>query len=144
MGGVVAPDHAPVLHVERADRRARVPDFCGRCEEVCPVRIPLPRMMRSWREREFERHLSPATVRSGLAFWAFFAKRPWLYGLSANIGARLLALLGRSRGRFRWLPLASGWTRFRDFPAPEGATFQAQWKARERAAATPAAQDTAR
>ena len=41
--------------------------FCGRCEEVCPVRIPLPKLMRHWREREFERHLSPATVRTGLA-----------------------------------------------------------------------------
>ena len=29
--------------------------FCGKCESVCPVRIPLPRMMRHWREREFER-----------------------------------------------------------------------------------------
>jgi ferredoxin len=27
---------------------------------VCPVRIPLPKMMRHWREREFERHLQPS------------------------------------------------------------------------------------
>ena len=33
-----------------------------------------------------------------------------------------------------FLPLARGWTRYRDFPAPEGATFQTQWKrARRRA-----------
>ena len=89
-------------------------------------------MMRSWREREFERHLSPATVRGGLAFWAFFAKRPWLYGLATSLAARLLALIGRRKGRFGWLPLASGWTRYREFPAPQGATFQAQWKARQR------------
>ncbi len=47
--------------------------FCGRCESVCPVRIPLPKLMRHWREREFERHLTPATVRSGLPLWGFFA-----------------------------------------------------------------------
>jgi L-lactate dehydrogenase complex protein LldF len=42
-----------------------------------------------------------------------------------------LALFGRRSGRFQSLPLASGWTNFRDFPAPEGATFQARW-AKER------------
>jgi L-lactate dehydrogenase complex protein LldF len=87
-------------------------------------------MMRAWREREFERHLSPAAVRSGLALWAFFAKRPRLYGVATAVAARLLGLAGRGRGRFAWLPLASGWTRYRDFPAPQGATFQAQWKRR--------------
>jgi len=94
------------------------------------VRIPLPRMMRAWRDREFERHLSPATVRSGLGFWAFFAKRPRLYGIATSLFTRLLALIGARKGRFRWLPFATGWTQHRDFPAPEGATFQAQWKAR--------------
>jgi L-lactate dehydrogenase complex protein LldF len=95
------------------------------------VRIPLPRMLRAWREREFERHLSPATVRSGLALWGFFAKRPRLYGFATNIAARMLSAFGK-RGRFRYLPLASGWTRHRDLPAPQGATFQSQWKARSR------------
>ena len=96
------------------------------------MRIPLPRMMRDWREREFERHLSPATVRTGLALWAFFAKRPRLYGLMTAIAARALSLFGSRAGRFRWLPLASAWTRDRDFPAPQGATFQSQWKRRKR------------
>jgi L-lactate dehydrogenase complex protein LldF len=90
-------------------------------------------MMRSWREREFEQHLSPATARTGLAVWAFFAKRPWLYGFATGIAARLLALAGRTHGRFSWLPLASGWTQYRDFPAPQGGgTFQAQWRAKAR------------
>ena len=85
-------------------------------------------MMRHWREREFERHLSPATVRTGLAFWAYFAKRPRLYAVGDRIAAFALGFVGQFRGRFRWLPLAGGWTRYRDFPAPEGRTFQAQWR----------------
>jgi L-lactate dehydrogenase complex protein LldF len=128
MGAVLTPS---LIGVDQAGHLPNASTFCGRCEEVCPVRIPLPRMMRSWREREFERHLSPATVRAGLGLWAFFARRPRLYGLATALAARLLALFGRRHGRFRWLPLASGWTRHRDFPAPEGATFQAQWKARD-------------
>jgi L-lactate dehydrogenase complex protein LldF len=129
MGAVLTPS---LIGVDQAGQLPNASTFCGRCEEICPVRIPLPRMMRSWREREFERHLSPVTVRSGLAFWAYFAKRPRLYGLATSLAARALALIGRHKGRFGWLPFATGWTRHREFPAPQGATFQAQWKARQR------------
>jgi L-lactate dehydrogenase complex protein LldF len=131
MGAVLTPS---LIGVDKAGHLPNASTFCGRCEEVCPVRIPLPRMMRTWREREFEQHLSPATVRAGLAFWGFFAKRPRLYRLATAMAARLLARAGRRRGRFSWLPFASGWTRHRDFPAPQGATFQAQWAERERLA----------
>jgi L-lactate dehydrogenase complex protein LldF len=127
MGAVLTP---MLSGIERAGHLPNASTFCGRCEEVCPVRIPLPRMMRAWREREFERHLSPASVRTGLAFWAFFARRPALYGLATAMAARMLSWLGRAKGRFHWLPLASGWTRHRDFPSPQGDTFQTQWKRR--------------
>ncbi len=127
MGAVLTPS---LIGIDKAGHLPNASTFCGRCEEVCPVRIPLPKLMRYWREREFERHLSPATVRAGLKFWAFFAQRPWLYGIATDLAARGLALLGRTRGRFRWLPLARGWTENRDFPAPQGATFQAQWRKR--------------
>jgi len=129
MGAVLTP---ALIGVDLAGNLPNASTFCGRCEEVCPVRIPLPRMMRDWREREFERHLSSATVRSGLAFWAFFAKRPRLYGFATAIAARALALFGSRSGRFGWLPFAAAWTRDRDFPAPQGATFQSQWKRRKR------------
>jgi L-lactate dehydrogenase complex protein LldF len=127
MGAVLTPS---LIGIDKAGDLPNASTFCGRCEEVCPVRIPLPKMMRFWREREFERHLSPATVRAGLKFWAFFARRPWLYGIATDVAARTLAFLGRANGRFRWLPLARGWTAERDFPAPQGATFQAQWRKR--------------
>src|SRR5882724_11497407 len=131
MGAVLTPS---LIGVDKGGHLPNASTFCGRCESVCPVRIPLPRMMRTWREREFEQHLSPATVRAGLAFWGFFAKRPRLYGIATAMAARLLARAGRARGRFSWLPFASGWTRHRDFPAPQGGTFQAQWAERGRLA----------
>lgn len=107
--------------------------FCGRCESVCPMKIPLPKMMRHWREREFEKNLSPAAARYGLRFWAFFARRPALYRLAAGIGMRLLSTLGGRHRRISRLPLAGGWTDFRDMPAPEGETFVAAFN-RERKA----------
>src|SRR5690606_3009252 len=132
MGAVLTPS---LIGVEEAGHLPNASTFCGRCESVCPMRIPLPKMMRHWREREFERHLGPAAARYGLALWAFLAKRPALYRRAAALAARTLGLLGRRRGRFRSLPLAGGWTAHRDLPAPEtGRTFQQLWAERRRGA----------
>ncbi|MFN3889277.1 MAG: LutB/LldF family L-lactate oxidation iron-sulfur protein [Beijerinckiaceae bacterium] len=125
MGAVLTPS---LIGVDKAGHLPNASTFCGRCESVCPVRIPLPKLMRHWREREFERHLSPAPARAGLRFWAFFAKRPALYRLSTSLAMRALAWFARDKGRFASLPFAKGWTQTRDMPAPQGATFQAQWK----------------
>lgn len=94
------------------------------------MRIPLPKMMRNWREREFEKKLTPGAVRWGLGVWAWFARRPAVYRLATRTGMAGLRLLGGRRGRLSSLPLAGGWTGERDFPAPQGDTFMAQWKAR--------------
>ncbi|MBI4968781.1 MAG: iron-sulfur cluster-binding protein [Rhodospirillales bacterium] len=106
--------------------------LCGRCEIVCPMRIPLPRMLRHWRTREFERHLTPLPVRAGLAAWGFLATRPTLYHLAMRLAMPVLAWFAKGRGRLADLPLAGGWTASRDLPAPEGETFQAAWARRKR------------
>jgi L-lactate dehydrogenase complex protein LldF len=129
MGAVLTPS---LLGVGEAGSLPNASTFCGRCESVCPMRIPLPKMMRHWREREFERHLGPAAARHGVKLWAFVARRPALYRLATGIAARLLGRLGAKRGRFARLPLAAGWTDHRDMPAPEGETFHQQWARRRR------------
>jgi L-lactate dehydrogenase complex protein LldF len=127
MGAVLTPS---LIGVAEGGQLPNASTFCGRCEAVCPVRIPLPNMMRHWREREFERRLSPASMRYGIGFWAFFAKRPALYRLATDLVMRALHWFGRAKGRFSSLPFAGGWTRYRDLPAPQGATFQSRWRAK--------------
>jgi L-lactate dehydrogenase complex protein LldF len=129
IGAVVTP---ALTGIENAKHLPNASTFCGRCEEVCPMRIPLPRLMRHWREKEFEKHLTPGGIRSGLKVWAWFAKRPRLYQFGTRLAARLLNNLGRDKGRLSRVPLASGWTAYRDFPAPQGKTFQQMWKERQR------------
>ena len=129
MGAVLTPS---LIGVDKAGHLPNASTFCGRCESVCPVRIPLPKLMRHWREREFERHLTPATVRSGLRLWGFFARRPALYRLATRAAVGVLGIAGRGRGRFTWLPFAKGWTKVRDFPAPQGETFQQRWAKQRR------------
>lgn len=132
MGSVLTPQFAGI---ERTWPLPHASTFCGRCEEVCPVEIPLPRLMRLWREEAHRRHLPPPTARYGLAAWAFLARRPALYRLATRLAIGLLGLLGRRRGRFSRLPLAGGWTAGRDLPAPAGPTFRALWRQRRRSAA---------
>ncbi len=129
MGSVLTP---ALVGLAEARDLPNASTLCGRCEEVCPVRIPLPRMLRHWREREFERHLTPPRDRIGLKIWAFAARHPTLYRMGTRIAAWGLARLARGKGRFADLPLARAWTRTRDLPAPAGKTFVQQWTERRR------------
>jgi L-lactate dehydrogenase complex protein LldF len=131
MGSVLTP---ALVGVDKAGLLPNASTFCGKCESVCPVKIPLPNLMRHWREREFERHLTPTMVRSNLGVWAWFARRPALYRLATGAAGWGLNLLSRRRGRFTSLPFAGGWTAGRDLPAPEGDTFFSRYAKAQRAA----------
>ena len=131
MGAVLTP---ALVGVGEAGHLPNASTFCGRCESVCPVKIPLPKMMRHWREREFSWRLSPPVYRSGLKLWAWVAQRPALYHALAGVASRVLGWAGLHRGRFRSLPLARGWTAARDLPAPQGRSFQSLWAEHQRRA----------
>lgn len=129
MGSVLTPS---LQGLEKSAHLANASTLCGRCESVCPMRIPLPKMLRHWREKEFERHLTPKKARFGLAVWRFLVARPSLYGIATRLGAWGLAKLAGKDGSLRQVPFAGGWTRWRDLPAPEGGTFRTEWAKRGR------------
>lgn len=127
MGAVLTPS---LIGVNKAGHLPNASTFCGRCEAVCPMRIPLPRMMRQWRKQEFERHMGPSSVRRNLALWSRLARRPKLYQFASSIAVRALKVMSMGRGRLRRVPFGSGWVRHRDLPAPQGRTFQQMWRER--------------
>ncbi len=100
----------------------------GACQEVCPVAIPLPTLLRGWRVRSWRDGLEPETVRRSLGLWAFAARHPPLYRTLTGIGVRAMQLFAR-RGWIEWMPLATGWTRYRSFPKPAARTFMQQYAA---------------
>jgi L-lactate dehydrogenase complex protein LldF len=128
MGSVLTPS---LIGIEAAGHLPNASTFCGRCESVCPVKIPLPKMMRHWREREFAQKLNPPYYRTGLSLWAWVARRPALYHPLVELASRALGWAGARHGRFRWLPFAAGWTKVRDMPAPEGRSFHSLWAERQ-------------
>ena len=123
IGSVLTP---ALIGVKEAGNLPNASTFCGKCADVCPMKIPLPDLMRHWREAEFAAGDLPRVYRTGLMTWAYFARHPRLYHAVAKVGIPLLSLFNR-RGRFAHLPFAGSWTRHRDMPAPQGRTFQQLW-----------------
>ncbi len=127
MGAVLTPS---LIGIDEAAALPNASTLCGRCESVCPVKIPLPKMLRHWRENEFSKRLTPPVWRTGLSLWSWVARHPALYHRMTEIACRALGWAGGRRGHFRSLPLAAGWTGVRDLPAPEGRSFHSFWAER--------------
>ncbi len=106
-----------------------LPNACtlnGQCREVCPVEIPLPTLLRGWREKSWRGGLEPAPVRYATGLWAFAAARPRLYRLGLVFALPLMRLFAR-KGWISSLPLSSGWFAARDMPRPPKKSFMAQY-----------------
>jgi len=131
MGAVLTPS---LIGIAEAGHLPNASTLCGRCESVCPVKIPLPKMLRHWREREFAEKLNPPVYRAALLLWAWAARRPGLYHALVELASRVLGWLGGARGRFRSLPLANGWTAVRDLPVPQGRSFHSLWAEQQKRA----------
>ncbi len=128
MGSVLTP------LIVGLDKTRDLPNACtlnGRCATVCPVKIPLPKLLRQLRSEQYREGLVDSRNRFGLALWGFFATRPRLYHAATGLATRILKGLSRGRGRFSRLPLAGGWTGCRDLPAPQKQTFQQLWRQRQ-------------
>ena len=129
MGAVLTPTY---VGIENASDLPNAATFCGECQVVCPVKIPLPDLMRKWRERQFDRKLRPFSERFAISVWSFFIIRPALYAFASRIGARVAALMGGKEKLIHSLPGIDGWTQGRDMPAPAGKTFRELYAAKVR------------
>ena len=127
MGAVLTP----VLDgLEKSRDLAHACTLNGKCQEVCPVKIPLPTLLRGWRDRSWRDGLEPTTTRIGLGLFTFVASRPWLYRLGQGLALRAMRLFGR-KGWISSMPGLGAWTRHRDFPVSETSSFMAQYQRRK-------------
>jgi L-lactate dehydrogenase complex protein LldF len=131
MGSVLTPSY---VGLDKALDLPHAATLCGQCQVVCPVKIPLPDLLRKLRERQFERGLRPWYEKAALAGWGWAARTPSVYRLGARMAARVLRWMGGERRMIRSLPMVSGWTDQRDFPAPSGKTFMELYRQRQRGA----------
>jgi L-lactate dehydrogenase complex protein LldF len=137
IGAVLTPAY---VGLENAGDLPNAATLCNQCGVVCPVKIPLPDLMRKLREQQVERKLRPLIERTGLKLWTILAAHPALYAPVMRLTARLGRWLGGARGLIRHLP-GNGWTGGRDMPAPRGRTFRELYTARVRQSAVRAGSD---
>ncbi len=128
MGAVLTP----VLDgLKTAQDLPRACTLNGLCAEVCPVKIPLPTLIKGWRDKSWRLGLEPRAATLALRLWRLAAQHPPLYRLGTRLALPLLRRFART-GWARTLPLAGGWTAARDFPAPARKTFLDQLKERRK------------
>jgi len=126
MGAVLTPTF---LGHRAAPDLPNASTLCGACGEVCPVNIPLPDLLRRWRERQTTEGARSRAERAALRAWAYVAARPRLYHALARAAVRAVKLLARYPSPVRRLPGLGRWLAGRDLPAPEGRTFQEWYRA---------------
>jgi L-lactate dehydrogenase complex protein LldF len=129
MGSVLTPSY---VGMENAVDLPQASTLCGECHVVCPVKIPLPDLLRKLREKQFKQGLRPTFEYVAFGIWAFFAQRPKLYRFATKWAARVLKLMGGQQRLIHALPGAAGWTDQRDMPAPSGKTFREIYRERQR------------
>ena len=126
IGKVVTPS---LFGLEQWHELPSVSSLCGACEEVCPVRIQIPKLLVELRQQSSAH--TPRTIRLGLRGYAWLTTRPRLFRLAT----RSAALFGRIWGRDGWLRkipfFLRGWTDKREMPAPADQTFSDWWTNRE-------------
>ncbi len=128
MGSVLTPSYAGL---ENALDLPHAATLCGACSVACPVKIPLPELLRKLREKQMDRGLRPWREVAAVRLWSWTARRPRLYALATAIAVRFLRLLGGRDGMIATLPFGREWTRGRFFPAPKsGRTFRSLYAAR--------------
>jgi L-lactate dehydrogenase complex protein LldF len=134
MGSVLTPVY---VGIENAGDLPNAATFCGECQVVCPVKIPLPDLMRKLREQQFDNNLRPWSERMAIRAWSFAVQRPRLYAVLAKIGVRVASWMGGRERLIHWMPGLDGWTHGRDMPAPAGKTFREMYKNRAPSASSP-------
>jgi len=125
MGAVLSPLPQGI------EKNADLPNACtlnGRCAEVCPVKIPLPTLLKKLRGVQFDARLTSPSSRWMLRVFGALAQRPRLYHLATRLSARVLRFIGGRRGSIARVPFAGGWTEVRDLPKPPARTFFDQWR----------------
>jgi L-lactate dehydrogenase complex protein LldF len=120
IGAIIAPG---LIGLEEAMPLPFASSLCGACEDVCPVRIPIPELLVHWRQKAVEAGLTPATERLGLKAFTAAAVHPSLY----KAGAALLRGTPWKAGGTA-LPILGGWMQERDAPTPSPKSFQKLWK----------------
>jgi L-lactate dehydrogenase complex protein LldF len=125
IGAVITP---LMTGLENASPLPHASSLCGKCKEVCPVDIDLPRMLLDLRRDLQEAGYNEFVWDAGMKLWSMGMRSPRLY-TAAGRGA---ALSSRLRGQPPLPGPLAGWTAYREFPAFAPQSFHRLWAERQK------------
>jgi L-lactate dehydrogenase complex protein LldF len=103
--------------------------LCGACEEVCPVRIQIPKMLLLLRQQAAAEGRLPGWLEKGIARYARTTVEPERWKRAKRWASRLGGLISTG-GWIRRVPgPGRGWTSSRDLPRPSKESFNDWWRA---------------
>lgn len=109
----------------------RAPDLpfastlCGACVDVCPVKIPIPKLLLRLRRRVAETDEFAWADRLQMQAWKFFMSGPRRYAAGSRLLRWSFPRESQPPPRLRW---AAAWTKFRDYPPLPERSFREQWR----------------
>ncbi len=122
IGSVLDPS---ILGLKEAKSLPFASSLCGACGDVCPVKIPLPQMLVTLRERTVEQGLSGGLESAAIGSFRFVMTHPALY----QAASKLARFVPWPETLPQWgAPVLSEWQKSRDFPGPARQSFRDVWK----------------
>lgn len=121
IGAILAPG---LVGLDEAMPLPFASSLCGACSEVCPVRIPIPELLLTWRRRAAKRGLTPSSEGRALRAFTAIASRPRLWRVTSWLSRRL------ARPGSWLLPAARAWRGVRAPLRPSRLSFLRLWTRR--------------
>lgn len=124
IGAIITP---LLTGLENASPLPYASSLCGRCKEVCPVDIDLPRMLLDLRHDLVQQGQTAWIWNAGMNVWSRSARSPRLFSVAGRAGA----LASRISGSPPLPGPLDGWTRYREFPRFARRNFHQLWAERQ-------------
>lgn len=134
IGAILTPQ---LMGFDKAGTLPYASSLCGACQEACPVRIDIPRILVHLRGKLVRREQESLFGKLGGENLAMQAAAKMFSSETLLEWGRWAARLGQTPlvkdGRIPWLPgPLSGWSLSRDFPEMPEQSFRQWWREREK------------
>ncbi|RDI95209.1 iron-sulfur cluster-binding protein [Meiothermus sp. QL-1] len=121
IGSILSPG---LLGLEETKPLPYASSLCGACFQACPVRIPIPKLLLTWRHRAVQEGLTPKAEAAAIKAYAQVMTHPWLYRLAS----RALRLLPEKALNNTLLPVIRTWREGRAGLRPSPKSFLQMWE----------------
>lgn len=120
IGAILSPG---LVGLENTKPLPYASSLCGACFQACPVRIPIPKLLLTWRNRAVEQGLQPKVEGAAIKAYAAAMTRPWAY----KLGSKALRALPKEALDNTVLPVVKTWTEGRAGLKPSPKSFRELW-----------------